>query len=937
MSLMTSWPDDDDLEEETLESLETHQNNKTADESMLNDEFLQEAIREHALFLGMDPDVDQDYMWIAEEALTAPLPEGWQQAEAEDGTPYHFNPDTGESLWEHPLDEVYREKFRNAKANGTKQPKAANTANTANTASSSTTATSITTTTIDVHGETDLSYDARAREDAAAEKRRKRLEQEEQEAQEKQLQQQQQKERERKERAQQERAQQDREQQERERDKRDRDDAQRRREEREALEKAAAAKDDWLNEIEELSTLGKNITTTTTTTTTITAPDDDNSVIGGDWDNDGDDDDNDNDGNATSSKVNPRSVRSTSVIMSDATAKADAARVAAAEAHAAATTENAHLLRTKDAKISELRKRLSDQRSEYEEILAEQKDILLQNESAMNELTDLHSLEVRELTEQITKTRNGSQAVNEAHTLDVQRLQTEITNLRNENNQTSEEVLQLQSVLNNKEEELNTRAAELEECESKILEKERTIAASVSKVEELNRKVVEATRGTETFEDNMSAVQTTLKKSEAKNAVLQRAKAALSDEIRKLVSEKDTLQMTLNSALGERDDLKKRNEQQIEINKKLTLNISANETKANEHEKRRLEEQKRMEETRLNELRKSFEARCAQLIEERTKSAEKYDDQIHELTTSLSDVKTRASAVIMDSEEAKIETKTKLLELAEERDRAIEKASSLQDTCDTRERDVESREVLLGTSRKRLVELERNVQELTEKANSDSQGKQLAQLNLTLKRRQEELETSTKEVKQLRSEQPKMQDAFSEAIKEAMERAAGEATADAEGQWRARIEDVRAEYLTREKQLTADAGAARSRLREASDRLIELERHTAQATATLDVVKRENVSLQSSLDHARNELTSGRIRTQQQQQQQHYSGSASVIAPQAAYQHYGNTTSFYAPQAVPQAPSQSHMMGVPPPSSMEDSRRILAIQNQVRHHHKHHE
>jgi surface protein len=84
--------------------------------SVLNDEFLQEAIREHAVFLGMDPNVDQDYMWIAEEALKAPLPEGWQQGQAEDGTPYHFNPDTKESLWEHPLDEKYREKFRNAKA-----------------------------------------------------------------------------------------------------------------------------------------------------------------------------------------------------------------------------------------------------------------------------------------------------------------------------------------------------------------------------------------------------------------------------------------------------------------------------------------------------------------------------------------------------------------------------------------------------------------------------------------------------------------------------------------------------------------------------------------------------------------------------------------------------------------------------------------------------
>ena len=125
------WPEDD-LETETMESLQGNTSygdsvdnttlNQTADESLMNDEFLQEAIKEHAKFLGMDPEVDTDHLWIAEEALTAPLPEGWQQAEAEDGTPYHFNPDTGESLWEHPLDEVYRQKFADAKANGTKNP-----------------------------------------------------------------------------------------------------------------------------------------------------------------------------------------------------------------------------------------------------------------------------------------------------------------------------------------------------------------------------------------------------------------------------------------------------------------------------------------------------------------------------------------------------------------------------------------------------------------------------------------------------------------------------------------------------------------------------------------------------------------------------------------------------------------------------------------------
>ena len=38
--------------------------------------------------------------------------------------------------------------------------------------------------------------------------------------------------------------------------------------------------------------------------------------------------------------------------------KVEKARVLAAEAHASATAENASLLRTKDAKISELRKRL---------------------------------------------------------------------------------------------------------------------------------------------------------------------------------------------------------------------------------------------------------------------------------------------------------------------------------------------------------------------------------------------------------------------------------------------------------------------------------------------------------------------------------------------------------------------------------------------------
>lgn len=52
---------------------------------------------------------------VAEEALTAPLPEGWEQGVSDDGTPYHFNEDTGESMWEHPMDGHYKELFQNAK------------------------------------------------------------------------------------------------------------------------------------------------------------------------------------------------------------------------------------------------------------------------------------------------------------------------------------------------------------------------------------------------------------------------------------------------------------------------------------------------------------------------------------------------------------------------------------------------------------------------------------------------------------------------------------------------------------------------------------------------------------------------------------------------------------------------------------------------------
>ena len=38
-----------------------------------------EGVAEHARYLGIDPEVDSKFLWIAQESLLAPLPEGWEQ------------------------------------------------------------------------------------------------------------------------------------------------------------------------------------------------------------------------------------------------------------------------------------------------------------------------------------------------------------------------------------------------------------------------------------------------------------------------------------------------------------------------------------------------------------------------------------------------------------------------------------------------------------------------------------------------------------------------------------------------------------------------------------------------------------------------------------------------------------------------------------------
>ncbi|KAJ0412724.1 hypothetical protein ATCC90586_002354 [Pythium insidiosum] len=66
-------------------------------------------VLEYASWLGMDLENEQDLFWIAREGLKAPLPENWKPCKTTDTEEiYYFNFATGQSTWDHPCDEFYR-------------------------------------------------------------------------------------------------------------------------------------------------------------------------------------------------------------------------------------------------------------------------------------------------------------------------------------------------------------------------------------------------------------------------------------------------------------------------------------------------------------------------------------------------------------------------------------------------------------------------------------------------------------------------------------------------------------------------------------------------------------------------------------------------------------------------------------------------------------
>jgi len=88
---------------------------RTALKKMLKDPDQKKEVYEFAEYLGMNVDQDQEFLWIAVEAMFAPLPRNWQEFENENGQIYYYNHSTKISQWEHPLDDYHKSLYRKQK------------------------------------------------------------------------------------------------------------------------------------------------------------------------------------------------------------------------------------------------------------------------------------------------------------------------------------------------------------------------------------------------------------------------------------------------------------------------------------------------------------------------------------------------------------------------------------------------------------------------------------------------------------------------------------------------------------------------------------------------------------------------------------------------------------------------------------------------------
>ncbi|XP_075630474.1 centrosomal protein of 164 kDa [Balearica regulorum gibbericeps] len=69
----------------------------------------EQEIQEFAREIGIDPEKEPELIWLAKEGIVAPLPPEWKPCQDITGDIYYFNFATGQSTWDHPCDDYYRE------------------------------------------------------------------------------------------------------------------------------------------------------------------------------------------------------------------------------------------------------------------------------------------------------------------------------------------------------------------------------------------------------------------------------------------------------------------------------------------------------------------------------------------------------------------------------------------------------------------------------------------------------------------------------------------------------------------------------------------------------------------------------------------------------------------------------------------------------------
>ncbi|KAJ7523195.1 hypothetical protein O6H91_18G041200 [Diphasiastrum complanatum] len=67
---------------------------------------------EYAIWLGMELPKENGLLWVAREGLQEPLPEHWKPCRTEEDEIYYYNFFTGESIWDHPCDDLYRHLYK---------------------------------------------------------------------------------------------------------------------------------------------------------------------------------------------------------------------------------------------------------------------------------------------------------------------------------------------------------------------------------------------------------------------------------------------------------------------------------------------------------------------------------------------------------------------------------------------------------------------------------------------------------------------------------------------------------------------------------------------------------------------------------------------------------------------------------------------------------